>query len=439
MKNILILFLFFLNYQSFASVSDIFNDQEKALFDQHIRNASQESKFSDLVKSGWQAAGKTEALSKVYKAILQKYAEDDLLAEEEQADGGSTGLENTLNATHIGTFPPAPQTITTTLEPGFFYRMDPTVQKARGVYAKSVKYYKDDLFIDYTNPSIETHTFAQDTAVENWFGVTFFGIWSYDNNERYKRITIPVRSLGTDKKMAANTACPRCIWKTGHGEEETITVQKDKKFRHIPCNGAHTETGFITYIKKTETQIALWDYFLEESLEKLKDITHADRKLSCIGFNCFSTNDACDECLEKLFNLKEKRLTNLPPVKSSGLEYTVDTLNFPIPFLITYKSKQFYHPECCSFSNLAYNARYSASLLFMPRLFLRLGKKTGQKHESNFVENEEEEIQHHKKIEIKDSEEIDFLVLMVAKGAATKVTTQPAIKKEYSNNKRNSV
>jgi len=434
MKNILILLFFFLNYQCFSAISDIFNDQEKSLFDQHIKSAPTESKLSDLVKSGWQAAGKTEVLSKAHKAILQKYAEDDLLTTEEDEDGGSTGLEDTLHASHIGIFPPAPQTITATIETGFFYRMDSTVQKAKGVYAKSVEYYEEDLFVDDTNPSIEAHTFTQDVAVENWFGVTFFGIWSYNSNEQYQRVTIPIRGLNAQKKMAATSACPRCIWKTGHYGRETVG---DKyKFEHIPCNGAHTETGFITYIKKTEIQIALWDYFLEAS----KDISHADRKLSCIGFNCFSTNDACDECLEKLFFLKEKRLTNLPPVKSSGLEYTVDTLNFPIPFLITYKSKQFYHPEYCNFSNLAYNTCYSASLLFIPRLFLRLGKKTDQKHESNFVENEEEEIQHHKKVKIKDSEEIDFLVLMVAKGAAAKVTTQPAIRKEYSNNnKRNSV
>lgn len=84
MKNILILFLFFLNYQSFASVADILNDQEKALFVQHIRAASSESKLPALIESWWQAAGKTEALSKTYKEILEKYAEDNLLAEEQE-------------------------------------------------------------------------------------------------------------------------------------------------------------------------------------------------------------------------------------------------------------------------------------------------------------------------------------------------------------------
>ncbi len=150
-------------------------------------------------------------------------------------------------------------------------------------------------------------------------------------------------------------------------------------------------------------------------------------------------HDACDECLGNLFKLKEERLANLPPIKSSSLEYVVDTLNFPIPFLITYKSQKFYHPEHGGVKSLAYNGKMTASLLFMPRLFLRLGTKSSQRHVSNFVEPEEEDIQHHEEITIKDHENIDFLVLMVGEGVPARVTTQPAIKQGYSNgSKRNS-
>lgn len=292
-----------------------------------------------------------------------------------------------------------------------------SIEKVKGVYAKSLFYSEDDLLIDATDPSMEKYVFKQSGV--NWFGVTFFGIWSYNKNSNYEIVRIPVRQLNDKGKMISkkgNADCPRSVWTTNKDD----SVSADSGFEHYPTSDRkHTEECFIDYIKKKDTQEALWKYFIKKS----EHIKHQDRKLSFIGFNCFSTNDACDKCLDALYELKTSGLEYLPPKKvGSQSEYVIATDNFPIPLLVTYKSKQFYHPELGNYDNLANNGVFSASLLFKPSFMVRL-KKKNEKYESDVVLNRKETIKHRDEIKIEDNENIDYVVLMVDKGKPLEVET----------------
>ena len=324
-----------------------------------------------------------------------------------------TALEEPLKATHISTSLSAPLMISAAPEAGYFYRMNSTATNVKGVYAKSVNYRGAlELFND-TTPPIKDYVFDQtSTEKTTWLGLVFFGVWSVKSNSEGMVISVPVRLLEAGK-MARNA---RCIWKTGHDNEETLDVNGEK-FAHLPSYDDPTESAFINYIQRTETQSALWEYFLEVSDEK---ITGSDRKLCCIGFNCFSTNDTCDEGLERLLNLKQHRLANIPPQQSDGLAYAIEALTFPVPFFINYKAK--------NFCNLQYEngSKKTASLLFTPRCysFLRLGGNIGQYHISNFVDPEEEKIDHHEKIEVQANEEFNHIILMIGNGDSVKVSTR---------------
>ena len=352
-------------------------------------------------------------------------------SEESSTDDLIEGMEK-LNVA-VQPSPPSLSFISPTLEPGFFYRMGTESPKrsVKGVYAKQVNYYNQSLLADTS--TLKDYVFCQPISygIKNWFSAEFFGVWRYskDGEEKTQKVSVPIRVLGTDKKMiiigSDSTArvYPVSIWRTGDG---TAKASDENSYWHIPCNNlhTHTETRFLEYLKKPETQAALWEYFLWKSSNFLS------WKLSCIGFNCFSTNDACDSCLGELLELKRNGLPHLPP-QNPDKTYTISTLGFPIPILVTYESKCLYNPYLGNVYQLAHNGQYSASLLFYPRpCFLRLEVNTesGEQHTCSCVVDQEEDIYHRDKIEIKDRENLDFIVLMVNSGNPIKARTQPAVK-----------
>lgn len=309
------------------------------------------------------------------------------------------------------------------ITPGFFYRQaDADITKeVHGVYAKTATYYEESLFVDDTEgPSIKKHVFDQETTsgTKNWMGVVFFGIWSWPEEGKedwIQTITIPVRGLNKDKLMTYMAGEKinfeyRCIWKTGSDDE----TPEDEVFHHIPCEGKHTETKFIEYIKIKETQKALWAYFIHETEQSVPK----EKKLECIGFTIYSTNDACDSCLERLLKLKRAGLPHLVP---DGIE----TVCSPLPFYITYESKQFYHPELYSYDNFAYNGGYSASLLFIPRpsLFrLAAAKEDGKGGDYEVrAKDELDIIKHQEEIEFYERDNPTYLILKINKGDEVRV------------------
>ena len=319
--------------------------------------------------------------------------------------------------------PPTP--IPQKLTPGFFYRQSPADLGAdvEGVYAKSADYYSESLFADVPG-SIKTHVFSQTITdtVKNWMGVVFFGVWSYpeEDDESVKKVQIPVRTLNASNHMTylsdgKRKLGDRCIWKTGHGEKETKTIE-EKRFTHIPSKGDHTEEKFIEYITQKKTQEALWEYFLYQTE---KDQVPVDRKLDCVGFTFYSTNDACDSCLKKLLTFKNAGLSHFLPAD-------VSVVSLPLPFFITYESKIPYnasHPYETSFADATV---FRGSILFIPRprLFRLTGAgkdDDGGFRKSHPKEYTAEESIEHQEIKFKEKQNPTYLILRIKDGDPVRV------------------
>lgn len=343
------------------------------------------------------------------------------------SDAAVQALSDDLETTHIG--PPAPTQISQDIQPGFFYRVGPATaanpEPVIGVYAKSVKYYSRPLTEGEAFETMRTHVFAQ-KAETNYLGICFLGVWSFqeEGKERFQVVQVPVRTLDAKKMLrkkddGSTTFSARYIWKTGHSPME-VKTEEGNKFQHVPCKGTHTEPKAIEYLEDKETQKALWAYFLWQT--ENDKVPKKKRTLDCIGFQFFSTLDACDSCLKALVSFQQRRLAFCPPREEGS--YTVNTLSDPVPFLITFISKRFYRPDLYNWNDLHDNSVCSASLLFYPRpRLLRLGAKIPDEDTHNIQGlPSEEEIAHQDSVLLEEKEEFNFIVLMVNQGKSVKVS-----------------
>jgi hypothetical protein len=312
------------------------------------------------------------------------------------------------------------------IQDGYFYRTFDKGDTFQGVYTKSVTYYTHELFKDTV--FMRDEVFKKDTSVyKNYFGVVFFGIWSFpeEGKEYIELVEVPVRKVVNDK-MEAKKSHPRLIWRTQCGSP----IQEDvlgRKYEVVPCNGfgnKHTEDSFLNFIKDPKNQQALWQYFLEKS----KGITNEQRKLDVLGFKCYSTNDACDECHENLVQLQHNHTTMLPHLPPEGIPTVTGNRN--LPFLILFDSNTFYKP-----GNISYQKELSdifgSSLHFYPkniRPLLRLmkgiqggeyeciGRAKGSKND--------DEIQHQDTIRFEELQQLNFICIRVNSGEKVKVSLQ---------------
>lgn len=304
--------------------------------------------------------------------------------------------------------------VSQTVQPGFFYRhleANPS-RPVQGVYAKDTTYYGLNVSGYTADTQTKDHVFSQDGS--NWMGAVFWGVWSYAEGDdtKIEVVSIPVRQTEsgnmTYKKKKSRYYRPRCIWKTGHG---SITVDNDdgNRFAHIPAKGKHTEEPFIDYMEMEETQKALWQYFLHESKKRVKS---AERTLDCVGFNIYSTLDACDRCLRRLLTFKTGGLPHLVPDDVSTLGV--------LPMIITYESKTPYKLGLSSHAGrFSDNTVYSASMIFLPppRL-MRLGAYDVEEetHDSARKGGDEEIIRHQAVVDFEEKEEPSFIILKMDGG-----------------------
>ena len=297
---------------------------------------------------------------------------------------------------------------------GTFFRTLDEAETVSGVYQKDAKYYDISLFskTGKTSGITKTKIFGLDrTTVKNYLGAVFFGIWSFSGTtgENIEEIEIPVRYAENGVMFTSEGTLsykPRIIWKTGHVAQPSETDTNGYRYKYVPCNGIHTETDFIKYVKLH--QKALWNYFIHASLK----VTAADKKLDVIGFKFFSSNDACDGCYESLYELQMKHNEQLSELSLVGSERS-------IPFVITFEASTFYHPHN--------DKIFGSSLFFYPRVIkplIRLHKENTAGYDCytrSFGAINEEEIEHNNQLELEEFDQPTFILIRVNDGANIRV------------------
>lgn len=301
---------------------------------------------------------------------------------------------------------------------GTFFRTLDEAETISGVYQKDAQYYDSSLFAKTGKASGKTKAkiFGLDrTNVKNYLGAVFFGIWSFTGTtgEKIEEIEIPVRYVENgmmftiSESEGTRSYKPRMIWKTGHGAQASETDANDgHRYKYVPCNGIHTETYFIKYVKLH--QKALWNHFIDASLK----ITATDKKLDMVGFKLFSSNDACDGCYQSLYELQmnhAEQLSELPSMVGDR----------PIPFAITFEASTFYHPHN--------DKIFGSSLFFYPRIIkplIRLHRENSAGYDcytQSFGAISEEDIEHNDLFELKEFDQPTFILIKINDGANVRV------------------
>jgi hypothetical protein len=325
----------------------------------------------------------------------------------------------------LDTRPPL-ASIPSKIEPGFFYRVfdDEEGQlQIRGVYAKKANYYNQELFSN--TQDMKSFVFTQDTSVyKNFLGVVFFGIWSFQEedkeNKTIEMVEIPVRKVNENAMFYKTDAeqykyYPRIIWRTGGGPEETKS-ESARRYSVVPCKSRHTEPVFSEFIRHTNNQTALWNYFLKKS----SAVQAEQKKLDVIGFKFYSSLDSCDGCFEALFDLHtnyETALSSLPPS-----QFQPETR---MPFLTLFHAKSFYH--------LQYDKVFGSSLYFYPiniKPLIRLSKKEdGVDSHNCYVHDTQaaggintDVVNHFENIKFKEMQKAQFIILKIDDAQEIKVT-----------------
>lgn len=314
---------------------------------------------------------------------------------------------------------------------GTFFRTFDCGDTVGGSYSKGAKYYDSDLFSGggKESPHTKTKIFGLDrTAVKNYLGAIFFGIWSYTNTagdgETIKQIEVPVRRVGNGKMFTSTGYKSRIIWKTQRDKiEDEIEEDADgskRAYTYVNCDGRHTEKVFLDYIKLN--QKALWDYFMHQS----SSITAEDKKLDIIGFKLFSSNDACDSCYESLRQLQIECREELKDFKFISGKDTSGR-DRPVPFVITFEASTFYHPELVNFSGDQKANIFGSSLFFYPKVIkplIRLDKESGTGYDcyaSSSGARGEEDIEHSPELALNEFHQPTFILIRINNGKEVKV------------------
>lgn len=310
------------------------------------------------------------------------------------------------------------------IKDGVFYRHngDQLNLSITAVYSKEVNYRDINLSESEEYTTLVSKIEGRGDA-KNILNVIFFGVWTGKYEQQGKiikekiYIEVPLREL-RDGSMYPNERTQNCrpFWKTGHGEK--VKIKEDgKKLVILPCKGKHTEDEFLEFIKQTNTQEALWKYFLtvSNSDETIKLIT-TKKKLGLIGFKFYSSNDACDECYKKILNLQINYKTELRKLIPQGFEKTQGQ---EIAFLNLFFANRFYHPQN--------DKQYGSSLFFYPVIIKSLRKLSGNQgnyfdsYETQKAKKGEEEVNHLDKIIIKKLKQPRFIIIQINKGVGIQV------------------